>query len=120
MRFLIDKFKNLLRSELKVYSFIKDDLETLKVNSGKALGDQNLLLKKDAILHDIHQAEFKVFSQWGDDGIINFLINYLDIPSKRFIEFGVENYTECNTRFLLVNDNWSGLIIDGSDENMKS
>src|SRR5204863_3105813 len=33
--------------------------------------------------------------------------------------FGVENYTEANTRFLLVNDNWKGLIIDGSEANIQ-
>jgi hypothetical protein len=28
----------------------------------------------------------------------------------------VQNYSESNTRFLLVNNNWSGLVIDGSQE----
>ena len=35
-----------------------------------------------------------------------------------FIEFGVENYLESNTRFLLKNDNWAGLVIDGSENNI--
>ena len=38
--------------------------------------------------------------------------------SQTFVEFGVENYTECNTRFLLMNNNWRGLVIDGSKENI--
>ena len=29
------------------------------------------------------------------------------------MEFGVEDYTEANTRFLLVHDDWRGLILDG-------
>ena len=70
------------------------------------------------ILSNIHNSEFKVFSQWGDDGIINFLVNYLDISNKQFIEFGVENYRECNTRLLLNMYNWSGLVIDGSENNI--
>ncbi|MEM6299176.1 MAG: hypothetical protein AAF740_10865, partial [Bacteroidota bacterium] len=37
---------------------------------------------------------------------------------KTFIEFGVENYQEANTRFLLHNDNWRGLIFDGSQMNI--
>lgn len=73
---------------------------------------------ENEILKNIRLAEFKVYSQWGDDGIIQFLINYLDIKHKTFIEFGVENYTECNTRFLLVNNNWKGLIFDGSEKNI--
>ena len=71
-------------------------------------------------MKNIQDSEFKVFSQWGDDGIIQFLVNYLNIKNKTFIEFGVENYKEANTRFLLINNNWSGLIIDGSEENIKS
>lgn len=63
---------------------------------------------------EIKQAEFRVFSQWGEDGIIQALLNYVAIKHKIFVEFGVQNYTESNTRFLLMNDHWSGLLIDGN------
>ena len=62
--------------------------------------------------------EFKVFSQSGEDGVIQWLIKNIQVSSERFIEFGVQNYTEANTRFLLMHDNWSGLIMDGSKENI--
>lgn len=68
---------------------------------------------------DFHENEFRVFSQWGEDGIIQFLINNIDINRKIFVEFGVENYQEANTRFLLVNNNWSGLVLDSSQENIE-
>ena len=71
--------------------------------------------RTEIILKNIQKAEFRVFSQWGDDGIIQFLVNYLDLEKKDFIEFGVEDYSESNTRFLLMNDNWKGLIMDGSE-----
>jgi hypothetical protein len=64
--------------------------------------------------NDIHDNEAKVFSQWGEDGIIQFLINRVPIERKIFVEFGIGSYSECNTRFLLKNNNWSGLVIDGS------
>lgn len=73
---------------------------------------------RDRILEDIKLAEYKVFSQWGDDGIIQFLVDYLNIRNEVFIEFGVENYYESNTRFLLMNNNWKGLILDGSAANI--
>ncbi len=63
--------------------------------------------------------EFKVFSQWGDDGIIQYLIQQLDFPNHTFIEFGIEDYRESNTRFLLMHDNWSGFVIDGSVRNIQ-
>jgi hypothetical protein len=68
----------------------------------------------------LRDAEFKVTSQWGDDGIIQYLTAHVPIESDTFVEFGVENYTEANTRFLLVNDNWRGLVIDGSAEYMSA
>lgn len=63
-------------------------------------------------------AEFRTFSQWGEDGIIQHLIRRVRVDRKVFVEFGTQDYSEANTRFLLVNDNWSGLIIDGSQPNI--
>jgi hypothetical protein len=65
-------------------------------------------------LQSLEEVEFSVFSQWGDDGIIDWLCCQLPISSLRFVEFGVENYRESNTRFLLKRRNWSGLVIDSS------
>lgn len=64
--------------------------------------------------------EFKVYSQWGEDGIIDYLCRSIDIPVKSFVEFGVENYTEANTLFLLKHRNWRGLVIDGSHINIEN
>ena len=60
----------------------------------------------------IEQAEFRVFSQFGEDGIVQFLVQRVPIEHRVFVEFGVEDYTEANTRFLLVNDAWQGVIVD--------
>lgn len=68
----------------------------------------------------LQEAEFRVFSQYGEDGIIQFLLGHVPIQNRAFVEFGVENYTEANTRFLLLNDNWSGLILDGNREQIDS
>src|SRR5436190_6357960 len=90
------------------------DLKHPKFLQGKILTE----LYHHKNIGSIHEIEFQVFSQFGDDGIIQFLVNKLDIPNKTFIEFGVENYRESNTRFLLFNNNWTGYIIDGSKENI--
>jgi hypothetical protein len=57
--------------------------------------------------------EFRVTSQFGEDGIIEWLIHWLDIDTKKFIEIGASDYNEANTRFLLEN-NWRGLLIDAN------
>ena len=66
----------------------------------------------------LKRAGFGVFSQFDEDGIIQFLISHVEIKNQTFIEFGVEHYEESNTRFLLINDNWQGLVMDGSQENI--
>jgi len=66
----------------------------------------------------MHESEFRVYSQWGEDGILQYLISKVEIQHPVFIEFGVERYKESNTRFLLINNNWSGLVIDGSEKNI--
>ncbi|MGM9512238.1 hypothetical protein ACS5NO_31175 [Larkinella sp. GY13] len=77
-----------------------------------------LLSMQTREINSIQDAEFKVFSQYGDDGIIQYLIKAASIRSHSFVEFGVETYVESNTRFLLINNNWSGLVLDGSDQNI--
>jgi hypothetical protein len=68
--------------------------------------------------NDIQQAEFRVFSQWGEDGIIQYLARSIDVGRRIFVEFGVEDYTQANTRFLLINNQWSGLVIDAGADNI--
>ena len=67
----------------------------------------------------IRDAEFSVFSQFGEDGIIQHLIRHVPIENDVFVEFGVEDYSESNTRFLLAHDNWRGLILDGGSEHVE-
>lgn len=83
---------------------------------GRLLAESN---KSKRDIKSLEEVEFKVFSQWGDDGIIQWLVSHLDFPSKTFIEFGVSNYRESNTRFLMMNNNWSGFVMDCSQANVK-
>src|SRR5262245_54708544 len=87
---------------------LRGDYKHTKVLIGTLLAQMNLNR------HDIQSltaVEFQVFSQFGDDGIIQYLVHRLGIQEHTFIEFGVQDYTESNTRFLLVKDKWSGLVM---------
>ena len=90
--------------------------ETNLLAIGAMLSKQQYLMNSN----NINDYVFKIFSQFGDDGIIQYLINNVEIKNEVFIEFGVENYLESNTRFLMMNNNWSGFVMDGSDEAMNS
>lgn len=107
---------NLLRSLSQNQPFLRSQMIAQSILMGNIL--ENLQATKK--ITSLHDAEFKIFSQFGDDGIIHYLVNSLNISQKKFIEFGVENYTEANTRFLLINKNWSGLIFDGSEAHIAS
>ncbi|MEA5559225.1 hypothetical protein [Nodularia spumigena] len=111
------KIKNKLELLNLIYLDIKKTQYTL-TKLQESIGRLELRQLEYLGKTEINQNEFKVFSQWGEDGIIQMLLRHIKIPNKIFIEFGVENYTESNTRFLLVNDNWAGLVIDGSHEHI--
>jgi len=99
----------------KILSRLFEDNEKSLVALGTLLANQ----QKSIISTNLSDYEFRITSQFGDDGIIQFLVSNLEIENKTFVEFGVENYTESNTRFLLMKDNWTGLVIDGTDANIK-
>ena len=110
--------KSLSSKIKKIIGIGKSSNEIQKLAIGKLLLKRNKLKK----IEKIEDIEFKIFSQFGDDGIIQFLIDKLEIDYEyqNFIEFGVEDYSEANTKFLLLNNNWSGLILDSSNENIEN
>ena len=112
---LIDKLATLGR--VMGLESLREQIIESKLLTARVLINQ---MKSAGTLACISDAEFKVFSQFGDDGIIQYLIQQIGIPADRhtFIEFGVQDYQESNTRFLLMNDNWRGLILDGDQVNM--
>jgi hypothetical protein len=97
---------------------IPDRIDALQQAVGRL--ESRLLASTHAGIHPPIDYEFKVYSQWGEDGIIDYLLRHVPIATKTFVEFGVEDYTEANTLFLLKHRNWRGLVIDGSPSNVES
>ena len=95
-----------------INKFFKINLFLNKLNEIKILNGIKILDVRKIEELDINKYELKIFSQFGEDGIIDFLVKKLDIKSKYFIEFGVEDYSESNTKFLLEARNWSGEIYE--------
>jgi hypothetical protein len=84
----------------------------------KMLAGKQAALEVSALesLSHLGAAGFRVSSQWGEDGILEWLISQLPMLKQTFVEFGVEHYAEANTKFLLQHRNWRGLIADISAE----
>jgi hypothetical protein len=93
--------------------YLAGDRKSPKVLGGRLLARLNRELARPVALKDV---EFQVFSQYGDDGLIQHFLDSADISPPLFLEFGVENYVESNTRFLLVNNYWRGLVIEANSQ----
>jgi hypothetical protein len=105
---------NELKSALQNYWRIGERIDEMKINQGLILS----ALNEGRNSTNLADYEFKIFSQWGEDGILQYLSKAIGLRHKTFIEFGVESFMEANCRFLLMKDNWSGYVIDGSPSNI--
>ena len=104
-----------LRGLLTGLLLLPREVEDLKLLVGRLLLERRLA---EGPYADLREAELSVFSQFGDDGIIQYLVSHLGPLPPVFVEFGVEDYRESNTRLLLLKDGWSGLVIDSSERNL--
>ena len=114
---MIKYLKKKLRNYLIVFVYnirYRFRLEQLLINQGKILSELN----RGKIGNRLCDYEWKVFSQWGEDGIIQFLTNMVEIKNRTFIEVGIEDFRESNCRYLLMNNDWRGFVVDGSDQNI--
>ena len=102
------RFKNIIKNKLSMLiSYLSRanlDWENPTLLLQAKILMSSKLWRERAGNFDLSAKEFKVFSQWGDDGIIQYLTYVLNIKNKNFIEFGVGSYYESNTHFLLVNN----------------
>jgi hypothetical protein len=69
--------------------------------------------KSDKMIVDLGKYEEKVFSQNGEDGIIQGILNFIGDTNRYYVEFGVNDGVECNTRLLREKYGWKGLSMDG-------
>lgn len=57
------------------------------------------------------------FSQFGEDGIIEFIFDAILVESKRCVEFGAADGLECsNTANLWMNHGWDAILIEADEE----
>lgn len=98
---VIAKVFNLIKPQLDKNTFLQGQSAILSSRSNS----ENF--------SDLWDAEVRVYSQWGEDGILDFLCEKLDLIKPRIIEIGAGNFRECNSRFLMENRNASVYAVDG-------
>jgi hypothetical protein len=62
--------------------------------------------------------EYSVYSQCGEDGILQYILSVIGATTKRCVEIGVEDGRMCNTANLIINHGWTALLVDSNDKHV--
>ena len=112
MKKIINKISLIVSILLNKYILRKPDFSEKKIFlQGQIIDKLNQKKTRIDYLKDI---EFSVFSQFGEDGIISWIVEQIPEIKKVFVEIGTQDYWESNTRFLLKSKRWKGYLIEGS------
>ena len=105
-------------------NFIKNFLGEIILRSNDrnifAIGSSHFSMMRQyySEIKNLSDADYKVFSQTGEDGIIDYLLYSLNIKVPKFVEIGVGDYRESNTRYIFQKNCSKGLIVD-KNKNLK-
>jgi len=108
---MIKRIKKIIAStyqKLYLLRNFQDDFDRVRCENA------SLTLDHLRTINCIEDAGLSVFSQFDEDGIIDFILKRIGLNSGTFVEFGVDDFTESNCRFLLEARHWSGLVIEGN------
>ena len=72
-----------LRRRLNQLNDMTHRLDDLQMAVGRI--EQRLTLPETCPVSPLHRCEFKVYSQWGETGIIQYLIQAVSIPKPVFV-----------------------------------
>lgn len=92
-------------------------VDEIRVAAGNAA-----VLSQRAARHtflDLWDAEFRVFSQWGEDGILSYLCDLLKLSHPRVLELGSGNFVECNSRYLAMHRGAKVVAVDARSDLLK-
>lgn len=105
------RIKTLLKYFMR---FVRPELHNLKFMIGQAAVMSSRSNSQN--FENLWDAEVKVFSQWGEDGILDFLCEKIGISKPNIIEIGAGNFMECNSRFIAEFRNANVIAVDGRDD----
>lgn len=119
----IKKIKSIFIWELlKEQAEIKNELAEIKrLAQSQVEISQRILQQKYTDSHlsleskpkNIQDIGFRVHSQFDEDGLLLYIFSIIGGESKKCVEIGTSDGTECNTANLIIYHGWRGLLIDG-------
>ena len=110
-----DSYVNLkTKISKRIREFISRALTVEPVNQKINIGllTSHAMSARKHSMKDLWDAEFRVFSQFGEDGIVDLLLDELQISKPRIMEIGAGDFSECNSRFALHKRNCSAYLVD--------
>jgi hypothetical protein len=109
--FLIKQVKKIA---LELRNYLKPEIGNLKF----LLGQSAIISSRAAAdsFKDLWDAEVKVYSQWGEDGILDYICGAIGVSKPNVIEIGAGNFIECNSRFLAESRNANIIAVDGRND----
>lgn len=65
------------------------------------------------------EVEFRIYSQFGEDGILLYIFSLIGTTNKKCVEICGGRAFDDNTTNLIINHGWNGTFIDGNEENIR-
>jgi len=81
----------------------------------QALNKKPPIIKSD----NINDYEFSIFSQNGEDGILDYIFEKIGVTNGKFVEIGC-GHTQNNSLYMVCKRNFQGLFLDGARFNIKA
>ena len=93
-----------------IKGFLSSEINNFKF----ALGQSAILASRQSYskVKNLWDAEVKVYSQWGEDGILDYICEIVELAKPRVLEIGAGNFLECNSRFIAEFRNASVVAVD--------
>jgi hypothetical protein len=107
-------FKSHLRKDSYAWILLREAQRPLERLHQSQLRLQRML--SGSRIQDLNQFEQKIYSQNGEDGILQEIFTRIGTHQRHCVEFGVGDGTERLTR-LLYEQGWTGLLMDPADHN---
>jgi hypothetical protein len=90
-----------------------------KVGQIRLAHEWKRMVHQGEMLPALADVEFRAFSQNGEDGILLYIFTLIGSKIKTCVEICAEDGIQCNSANLILNHGWRGLLVDGSEENVR-
>src|SRR5262249_25355092 len=98
------------------------DTDSLKQQLQRILINQHQLFARNCqkTHEDISDAAFRCYSEFEEDGSILYVLAMIGMETKKVVEIGCGNGTECMATNLILHHGYTGYLLDGNENNSQS